>query len=126
MAELEHSAAFRKAAADARHATQNGDLTFETGFAVDQEGRPRKLQSRIFAPAENVRRLRIVISSRSVATFHVHNKFREPKPSPRDIEIAKASHIIVHVGSRDGLYSVGPYGRVRHVFSSPTWFSQKQ
>ncbi len=125
MTELEHSAAFRKAAADAWHATQNGDAAFETGFAVEQEGRPGKLKSSIFAPDENVRRLRLVISSTSIATFHIHNKFGDPKPSPRDIEIAKTAHIIVYVTSRDGLYSVDPDGNVRHVFSSPTWFNKK-
>jgi len=40
MAELEHSAAFRKAAKDAWRAARNGDAPFETGFAIDPDGRP--------------------------------------------------------------------------------------
>jgi len=125
MTDLEHSRAFKKAAEDAWHAAHNGSAPFETGFAIDENGRPGKLQSSIFAPDENAHHLRLVFSPTCMATFHVHNKFGEPEPSPHDVEIAKTKHMTMYVGSRDGLYAVDPDGNVRHVFTSPTWFDQK-
>jgi len=97
---------------------RNGDAPFETEFAIDEEGHPGKLQSSVFARDENTHHLRISFRSTAIGTFHVHNEFGEPKPSPHDIEIAKAKHKIMYVGSRDGLYWVDPDGNVRHVFDS--------
>jgi len=123
--QLEQSAAFKKAAGDAWHATHNGTAHFETGFAIGKDGRPGKLQSSIFAPYEAAHHLQISFSTTDIGTFHVHNKYGDPKPSPHDIQIAKTTHKMVYVSSREGLYCVDPNGNVRHLSASETWFDRK-
>jgi len=126
MSELERSTAFRKAAGDAWHAIQKGNAPFESGFAIDQHGQPGELQSSMSAAGERAHHLSIVFSSDSLGTFHVHNNFANAIPSPADISIAKTTHKIVYVSSREGLYSITPDGNVRHVFINSTWFDQKK
>jgi proteasome lid subunit RPN8/RPN11 len=122
--ELEHSAAFRKAARNAWRATWNGTARYETGFSIDQNGRPGELQSSEFASYDRLSHVAIISKSNALGTFHIHNNYGDPRPSKLDINIAKTTRKIVYVGSRDGLYSVDPNGNVRHLFSSPNWFDK--
>jgi hypothetical protein len=69
--------------------------------------------------------LKIISSSTAIGTLHVHNKFGAPEPSDDDIKAAKTLHKIVYVASHEGLYSIGPDGRVVHVFNSADWFDKK-
>ena len=124
IAQLEHSAAFRKAAEEAWHATCNGDAPYEAGFSIDRDGRPGKIQLSIAASnAKN--HLSIVSKPTALGSLHVHTQYGEPTPSPHDVESAKALHEWVYVESRMGLYSVDPDGNVRHVFNDVYWFNNK-
>lgn len=60
-----------------------------------------------------------------MGTLHVHNKFREPTPSPGNVKVAKLWGEMVYVESRTGLYSVGPDATVHHLFNTRDWFSKK-
>jgi hypothetical protein len=122
---VEHSPAFRKAARDAWRATQNGTKPYEAGFSIDKDGRPGKIQTSMGAPGDAVHHLKIISNSTAMGTLHVHNKFAAPEPSDDDIKAAKSLHKIVYVASREGLYSVGPDGKVIHVFNRPDWFDEK-
>jgi len=122
--ELVYSVAFRKAARNAWRATWNGTARYETGFSIDENGRPGRLQSSEFAPKEGLSHVRLISKSNALGTFHIHNNYGDPRPSELDINIAKVTHKMVYVGSRDGLYSVDPDGNVRHLFSAVNWFDK--
>ena len=122
--ELVYSVAFRKAARSAWRATWNGTARYETGFSIEENGRPGVLQSSEFAPKEGLSHVRLISKSNALGTFHIHNNYGDPRPSELDINIAKTTHKMVYVGSRDGLYSVDPDGNVRHVFSKINWFDK--
>jgi len=122
--ELVHSVAFRKAARNAWRATWNGTARYETGFSIDENGRPGELQSSEFAARDGLSHVRIISRSNALGTFHIHNNYGDPRPSELDINIAKTTHKMVYVGSRDGLYSVDPDGNVRHVFITINWFDK--
>jgi len=122
--ELVNSVAFRRAARNAWRATWNGTAQYETGFSIDENGRPGVLQSSEFAPREGLSHVTLISKSNALGTFHIHNNYGDPRPSELDINIAKMTHKMVYVGSRDGLYSVGPDGNVRHVFSKINWFDK--
>ena len=122
--ELVYSAAFRKAARNAWRATWNGTARYETGFSIDEKGRPGELQSSEFATYDALRHVRLVSRSNALGTFHVHNNYGDPRPSELDTNIAKTTHKMVYVGSRDGLYSVDPDGNVRHLFRTVNWFDK--
>jgi hypothetical protein len=77
------------------------------------------------APGDAAHHLKIISNSTAMGTLHVHNKFAAPEPSDDDIKAAKSLHKIVYVASREGLYSVGPDGKVIHVFNRPDWFDEK-
>jgi hypothetical protein len=124
MDELVHSVAFRKAARKAWRATWNGTARYETGFSIDENGRPGELQSSEFAFQGGLSHLRLVSKSNALGTFHIHNNYGDPKPSELDINIAKTTHKMVYVGSRDGLYSVDPDGNVRQVFTTVNWYDK--
>ncbi len=124
-AQLVYSAPFRKAARDAWRATRDGNSRYETGFSIDENGRPGKLQSSEFAPKDAFNHLRIVSKSNAVGTFHIHTRYGDPRPSEQDISAAKTTHKMVYVGSCDGLYSVDLDGNVRHVFNASNWFDRK-
>src|SRR5258708_39376559 len=49
---VERSAAFRRAAKDAWHATRNGTKAIEAGFSIDRDGRPGKIQTSMGAPGD--------------------------------------------------------------------------
>ena len=120
-----HSASFRKAAEEAWHAARNGDAPFETGFSIDKDGQPGKVQLSILATADAATHLRIASSSSALGTLHVHNKFGEPTPSPGDIQSARMLGKLLYVESRTGLYSVNPDGTVRHLFNDLDWFTEQ-
>jgi hypothetical protein len=123
--ELEHSAAFRKAAENAWRATHNGAAPYEAGFSIDKDGRPGKIQMSMFATVIAKTHLTIASSPTALGTLHVHTKYGEPVPSDGDIRSAKTLHKIVYVESRKGLYAIDPDGNVRHVFDDVEWFSKK-
>jgi len=118
------SVAFRKAARNAWRATWNGTARYETGFSIDENGRPGGLQSSEFATHDGLSHVRLVSRSKALGTFHIHNNYGDSKPSELDINIAKTTHKMVYVGSRDGLYSVDPDGTVRHLFRTVNWFDK--
>jgi hypothetical protein len=122
--ELVHSVAFRKAARKAWRATWNGSARYETGFSIDETGRPGEVQSSEFASQGGLNHLRLISKSNALGTFHIHNNYGDPRPSELDVNIAKATHKMVYVGSRDGLYSVDPDGNVRQVFSTANWYDK--
>jgi hypothetical protein len=122
---VEHSAAFRKAAKDAWHATRNGTMAIEAGFSIDRDGRPGKIQTSMGAPGDAAHHLKLTSSSTAMGTLHVHNKFGAPTPSGDDINTAKTLRKIVYVASREGLYSVGPDGIVLHLFKTADWFNRR-
>ena len=122
--ELVYSVAFRKAARNAWRATWNGTSRYETGFSIDENGRPGELQSSEFASHDALSHVRLISRSNALGTFHIHNNYGNPRPSELDINIAKTTHKMVYVGSRDGLYSVDPDGNVRHLFSDLDWFDK--
>jgi hypothetical protein len=53
-------------------------------------------------------------------------KHSSDRPSANDIEAAKRIKKPVHVTSKTGLWEAEPSGKVNHIFSSPTWFSDKK
>ena len=111
--ELVDSVAFRKAARNAWRATSNGTARYEAGFSIDENGRPGELQISRFQSVDSlnhVNHVRLVSRSNALGTFHIHNNYSYPRPSELDINIAKTTHKMVYVGSRDGLYSVDPEG----------------
>ena len=122
---VEHSPAFRKAARDAWHATRNGTKPYEAGFSIDKDGRPGKIQTSMGALGDAAHHLKIISSSTAIGTLHVHNKFGAPEPSDDDINVAETLHKIVYVASREGLYSIGPDGRVLRVFNRADWFDKR-
>jgi hypothetical protein len=122
---VEHSAAFRKAARDAWHATHNGTKPYEAGFSIDKDGRPGKIQTSMGALGDAAHHLKIISSSTAIGTLHVHNKFGAPEPSDDDIKAAKTLHKIVYVASCKGLYSIGPDGKALHVFNRADWFDKR-
>lgn len=123
--QLVYSAPFRKAARDAWKAARNGTARYETGFSIDQNRRPGKLQSSEFAPKDAFNHLRIVSKSSAVGTFHIHTRYGDPRPSEMDINTAKTIRKMVYVASHEGLYSVDPDGNVCHVFNAANWFERK-
>jgi hypothetical protein len=76
------------------------------------------------APGDAAHHLKIISSSTVIGTLHVHNKFGAPEPSD-DIKAAKTLHKIVYVASHEELYSIGPDGKVVHVFNRADWFDKK-
>jgi hypothetical protein len=123
MDEIVHSAVFRKAAQDAWRATLDGTARYETGFYINERGLPGPQQSSKFAD-NGINHIKLAFRSDALATFHIHNNYGNPTPSALDINIAKRTHTMVYVGSRDGLYSVDPNGIVRHLFSDLDWFDK--
>jgi len=125
---LVYSVAFRKAARNAWRATSNGTARYETGFSIDENGRPGELQISRFQSVDSlnhINHVRLISRSNDLGTFHIHNNYTYSKPSELDINIAKTTQKTVYVGSREGLYSVDPEGNVRHVFSTLTWFDKR-
>ena len=120
----EHSASFRKAAESAWHDAQNGDAPYETGFAIDKDGTPGKVQLSILAPVNAATHLDIASSPFAIGSLHVHNKFGKPTPSPEDIKAAESRGELVYVESRMGLYVVNPDGSVDHLFNRLDWFKK--
>lgn len=124
-AELEHSAAFRKAAEEAWRATRNGAAPYEAGFSIEMDGRPGKIQLSIFATVNAKTHLSIHSTPAALGSLHVHTKYGEAAPSPGDIQSAKTLHKVVYVESRSGLYRIDADGNVCHVFDDQNWFDNK-
>jgi hypothetical protein len=122
--ELVCSVAFWKAARKAWRAIWNGTARYETGFSIDENGRPGELQSSEFATHDGLSHVRLISRFNATDTFHSHNNYGNPRPSELDIYIVKTTHKMVYVGSRDGLYSVDPNGNVHHVFHTVNWLDK--
>jgi len=71
MDELVRSMAFRKAARKAWRATWNGTAQYETGFSIDENGRPGEMQSSEFASQGGLSHLRPISKSNALGTFHI-------------------------------------------------------
>jgi hypothetical protein len=84
--ELVYSVAFRKAARKAWRATWNGTARYETGFSIEENGRPGEMQSSEFASHDALSHLRLISKSNALGTFHIHNNYGDPKPSELDIK----------------------------------------
>src|SRR5262249_14244755 len=83
---LVYYVAFRKAARNAWRATSNGTARYETGFSIDENGRPGELQSSKFA-SDGINHVRLISRSNALGTFHIHNNYAYPRPSELDINI---------------------------------------
>src|SRR5262245_7977405 len=76
--ELVYSVAFRKAARNAWRVTSNGTARYETGFSIDENGRPGELQISRFQSVDSlnhVNHVRLISRSNDLGTFHIHNNY---------------------------------------------------
>lgn len=66
------------------------------------------------------------IDPNMLATFHTHSDPYSRRPSVLDERSAKTNRSQIYVGTKDGLFLVGPDGRTTQIFRRSDWATRKK
>jgi len=89
----------------------NPNTYFEWGFIYNTDGNPSPIES----SHDNEMHERVLIYPNTAGIVHTHPRRADPRPSPADVNIAKAAHVPNWVLSESELWVALPDGKVKKI-----------